>query len=120
VVGVEGITASLLSVHAILASFTKIPELELTPEEAKSLAVGIAEVNRHYPLPVMKPEHVAIGSLAVTAFVVYRGKFVAVAKRKAREPENTVQVATHDEFSNGQATATQATSWFTPASDQTH
>jgi hypothetical protein len=68
----------------MLASFTKSPELELSVSEAETLARGIAEVNRHYPVPI-NPGYVAIGTLCAAAFAIYRGKFVAIARRKAVE-----------------------------------
>lgn len=70
----------------MLATFARAPELELTPAEAQTLAHGMAEVNRHYRIPAMDPGHVAIGSLATAAFVIYRGKFKAMnARRSGRQ-----------------------------------
>lgn len=81
---VGALTGPLLSIHAMLASMTKSPEFELTQGEAEALSRGIAEVNRHYPMPV-NPGYVAIGALATCAFGIYRGKLVAIGQRKARE-----------------------------------
>lgn len=68
----------------MLASMTKSPELELSESEAAALSRGIAEVNRHYPMPV-NPGYIAIGALCTCAFGIYRSKLVAIAQRKARE-----------------------------------
>lgn len=83
---VGALTGPLLSIHAMLASMTKSPELELSEAEASALSRGIAEVNRHYPMPV-NPGYVAIGALCTCAFGIYRGKLVAIAQRKAREKQ---------------------------------
>ena len=68
----------------MLAAFTKTPELALNDDEAKTLAHGISEVNRHYPMPV-SPGHVAIGALITAAVSIYRPKLREVSERKARE-----------------------------------
>ena len=92
---VDGITASLLSVHAMLAAMTKVPELELTDDEAKALAKGIIEVNKHYPIPNMTPGYVAIGALASTAFMIYKKRVPALMKRKPPVQAAPVAPGTH-------------------------
>jgi flagellar basal body-associated protein FliL len=66
---------------------TRTPEIALAPEQAAALAARISDVNRHYSLPVMKAEHVALIALAVTAVPIYAGIYMQVAARKAGHRE---------------------------------
>jgi hypothetical protein len=56
----------------------------LAGSEAKALAVGIAEVQRHYPMPI-DPGFIAIGALATVAVKIYGGKMKLISARKRRE-----------------------------------
>lgn len=73
----------MISVHGIAAAMARTPEIALEPEQANALAARLADVNKFYPMPVIKPEHVAIGALIVTAMPIYAGMYQAVAARKA-------------------------------------
>lgn len=70
---------------------THTPEFELTKEEAHNLAAGIAEVSRHYPIPAMKPEHVALAMLGAITWKTYSPKFRAINARKRGEKRQIEQ-----------------------------
>lgn len=80
---VSGIESTLLSIHQMGAAFFAVPELALENGEAKALAEAIAEVNRHYHIPGLRPDHAAVVSLAVVVFVTY-GKRVPVILARQR------------------------------------
>ena len=64
------------------AAALSAPEFELGKDEADRLARAVAEVNKHYPVPMIDPKYVAIGALAVTAFSIYAPRAVAYTSRR--------------------------------------
>lgn len=75
---VGGIETSLFEIHALLATFTNVPELALEHEEAHALSLALANVQKHYPsLRLLSDKHMAIAGLGLTASRIY-GKRVAV------------------------------------------
>lgn len=55
----------------MLAAITEIKRLEIAEADARSLAGALIEVQRHYPLPSVKPGHMALATLAWTAGRIY-------------------------------------------------
>jgi len=51
------------------------------------LAARVADVNRHYPIPMMKPEHVAIVALVTSAFGIYRRNFARERDKAEQAPQ---------------------------------
>lgn len=71
----------------MLAVIARAPELALTNDEAHALAVGIADVQKHYDFGVLDPKYVALAMLGVTVVKVYGGKMLSIAQRKNREKQ---------------------------------
>ena len=85
----------------------------MTEAEGKALAAGVAEVARHYPMPI-DPGMVAIGTLAVTAFTIYRGKLAAVnARKKGAKPASSETVT-----ANTGHVIVPVQSWFSTGTDE--
>ncbi len=68
----------------MLAGFTGIAELQLADDEARAMASAIAEVNRHYRMPGLKPEHAALLGLGAVTIQVYGGKVKAVMAKAGK------------------------------------
>jgi hypothetical protein len=62
-------------------------ELRLSDEDAHRLAARIVDVEKHYKLPAIPSDKLALGMLAVTAFRVYAPKAGAIWARKNTPPE---------------------------------
>lgn len=82
---VGGFRKGLDTSFNILARWTGIPDLALTPDESQLLAESVAEVNRYYKMPMMKPEHIALCALAGAVASVGQTKVRAVAKHKLKQ-----------------------------------
>jgi hypothetical protein len=74
--------ATLTEIHAMLAALTQTPELALGDDDAKRLAGALANVTRHYQLPTLSPERMALAMLVWTAGSIYFPKVRAIAQRK--------------------------------------
>lgn len=79
---VSAIEASLLGIHGMLAIVLKTPEIALSPDEGKLLAKSLADVSKHYAIPVVTDKQMALGMLAVALFTVYGGKIKAIKARR--------------------------------------
>lgn len=84
---VNGLEATLLSVHFMLAALLKQDALALEKGEATQLAEAIGNVARHYDIPEVPEKMIDWANLLIIAFMVYRPKMAAVAatNRKRRE-----------------------------------
>lgn len=72
----------------MIAAVSASPEWALSDEESKALAERIAEVNRHYPMPVINPAHASLIALATTAAGLYIPRIIAsVSKGKKKKAE---------------------------------
>jgi len=85
----QNLEALLLSIHVMAASFFKVPELELTKEEAEKLAVAAARVADLYEISVIPEKLMAWILLGNAAVTVYGPRIVAyniTSKRKLQKP----------------------------------
>lgn len=108
----------------MLAALLSLPELRINDDEAKRLASALAEVNRHYQLPVISPKHMALATLAWTAGSIYVPRALAISghsptPRPVPRPEPPVTGAvtpTGDAAGTNGAGASPmpAGSWFAP------
>ncbi len=80
----EGISAILLSMHTMMASFTKVPELEIAPDEANKLGAAMADVSRQYNVKATE-KTLAWTHLATTCAMVYGTRVFAYKMRKDME-----------------------------------
>ena len=87
---VASITNALEGIHLTLAFAFKTPEIALEDDESKPLAEAIAEVAKHYDIPVIAPETVAWISLAVTAGRIYGPKAMLIRERIRAEKAQRV------------------------------
>lgn len=82
---------TLVGIHSILAAATKIPELELQQEEAKTLAVHIGNVAQYYPM-MIDPKTQAWVALFIVAGGLYGTRFVAYNARLHAEKQSATAV----------------------------
>lgn len=78
---------TLLMVHKVAAKLLAAPEVELTNDDAKSLAESITEVVAFYPRARINPKVMAWGSLIVNAFGIYSIIFTALLMRWQRDAQ---------------------------------
>ena len=73
-----------------MAVALKTPEIALSEDEQKTLAKAVAEVNKHYPLPVVSDKQMAIAMLVITCISIYGGKLRQIKARKSagEQPSN--------------------------------
>lgn len=64
------------------ANFFHVQELKLDKDEAHMLAESMAEVQKHYDIPMIDPKYAALGTMAATLYKVYSGKIIAIQQRK--------------------------------------
>lgn len=88
----------------------------LTDDERKAYGVAMAEVQKHFPVPVLDPKWVALGALASVAFTINAGKLAAIQDRKKREARGE-RVPVSQNTSAVHPTAAEAPSWFDLAND---
>lgn len=81
----EDIAIVLLSIHMMLSNMMKVPEMELTPEEATKLAVAINRVNSAYS-GIVIPEKVMVWvNLVITAGGIYGPRVFAYNARQNKD-----------------------------------
>lgn len=92
---VKAIQNSLEGIHALIAAATGFEDLRLAPEESEPLAGAIAEVGKHYAIPVVDPKIMAIGALVFVGFKVYSPKAALIKmelderRKKAKAKKET-------------------------------
>lgn len=77
---VNGIEQLLLSTHYMLAGMTRVQEIALSPDEAKSLAQATANVARHYDVSV-SAKALDWTNLIMALGMVYGTRVVAMRNR---------------------------------------
>jgi hypothetical protein len=82
----EDLTALLLSLHMMLAAWTKTPELTLEPEEAEKLGKAIDRVQRLYNRAILSEETSAWVNLIFACGTIYGPRYVALRNQKKRKP----------------------------------
>jgi flagellar basal body-associated protein FliL len=65
----------------------------LSDAEAKQLAERIAEVNRHYPLPVINPAHASLLALATCCATLYVPRIVMTVKTRGKKADKAAPTA---------------------------
>ena len=86
-------------------------------ERNRKLAVALMEVHRHYPIPVPKPEHLAIAALIYTARKTYAPVVRGVAARKRGETPAAETAYVPAETMPVSAAPAGPAGWFTAAPD---
>ena len=77
---------------AMCAAFGEpMDELRLSDDDAHRLAARIVDVEKHYKLPAIPADKLALGMLAVTVFRVYTPKATAIYARKMAAPAAPAQ-----------------------------
>jgi hypothetical protein len=89
----ENLERLLLSVHTMGSAFFSCPELELDPEEAKSLARAIREVAKHYPI-TLDPKRLALIELGTVCAMIYGTRAVVIYRRITNESNKPHAVPT--------------------------
>ncbi|RPJ42578.1 MAG: hypothetical protein EHM21_12615 [Chloroflexi bacterium] len=75
----------LLSIHLGLATSLKVPEIELSEQEAARLADAIARVQAEFPETKLPPRVIVLMNLAGVAGAIYGQRIVAVRLRHLAE-----------------------------------
>lgn len=78
----------LLAVHTGLAAFLTVPEIALTPPEAKAVALAAANVARHYPTFSSSQKVVDWGMLASTLATVYGPRIYWIRRRQHEQRQH--------------------------------
>lgn len=82
-ISVDGLEGILLSIHGMLASIAKTPELEIQPSEAEKLAKAISAVQDQYPITKIDAKAVVWINLFSAMGMIYGPRMVAIKMRKA-------------------------------------
>lgn len=86
---VDGIKSAIFSIHLILATTLKVPELALSQEESDAVARAIADVASHYPIAV-DPKTMAWINLGMCLGTVYGTRAISYGIRKRTEKKEQV------------------------------
>lgn len=70
--------------HHMAAAALSAPELVIQESDAKSLAIAIAEVSKHYPMTI-DPKTMAWVNLVSAAGMIYGPRFYFINQRKKEE-----------------------------------
>jgi len=85
---IDGVSAILLSVHTMAASFFAVPELDIEKSEANNLANAIKSVADHYDVKASEKSLAWANLVSVTA-MVYGTRMFAYRARKSMERADT-------------------------------
>jgi len=104
-------------VHDVLAMLAQSETLRLAPDQAKQLASALHDVGKHYRLPVVSPEKLALGVLIYTAGRVYVPMGVAFWQETRQGGPQPIArpVAAPQPGAAPSGPATPAAPWFDPA-----
>ena len=99
----------------MLAAITQTPELALDQADAERLSKALSNVSRHYKLPALAPDKMALGMLFWTAGRIYAPRVMAISSRKQGKapaaPAGMTQV--HPEAPRPSPAPEPPTPWFT-------
>lgn len=98
-------TVVLLSIHTMMASFSKCPELELEKEEAERLGAAVNQVASFYTTEILGEEVRAWIMLATVAGSIYGPRTFAILHRGKKETQQEQQPT----FIMGETDASQIT-----------
>src|SRR5207237_1061404 len=90
---VDGITAILLSIHGLLSSFTKIPELEIEETEAKKIGEALKRVADQYDT-VVSEKTLAWTNLVSSLSIVYGTRIFAYRARVRTDMDEKISPKT--------------------------
>jgi hypothetical protein len=76
---------AIVLLHTMASVMLKTPELVLEKDEAQKLCDGLAELQKHFPIPVPNEKTIAIMSMVAIAGQVYGTRIMAVNMRKKME-----------------------------------
>lgn len=77
-----------MAIHTGVAAFTSTPEINLTPPEAKALALAAANVARHYPSFSKSQKTVDWGMFVSTLATVYGPRIYWLRRRQAEQRQH--------------------------------
>lgn len=103
---VNAIESALVGIHAMVAAFTKTPEMVLESDESKPLAIAVADVAKHYDIPGVDAVVVAWVGLIMVAGKVYVPRYLLVKHRLDQEAKQNRRPATPTLAVNNDAPAT--------------
>lgn len=85
---VKSIENSLIGIHALLAASTGFDDLKLSePDESAPLATAVAEISKHYNIPMLDAKTTAWFGLIVTCGRVYGPKVALIKMELERRKE---------------------------------
>lgn len=94
--GTDSLASLLYSVHLIGASFLKVPQLELSEDEAAKLGKAVSRVSELYDMPLMDEKTQAFVNLAMVGASIYGPRFMSYrldAQTKARKKVQPIREA---------------------------
>lgn len=116
---VGGLQQTIEEVHGFLAALTAIDRIRLQDGQARELAVAIKEVERHYKLPALAADKIALATLAWVAGRIYVPMALDIVQAKKtprpiapQSPARPAAPATLDEVA---AMPAEVNAWFDPA-----
>ena len=74
----------LFSIHSMLASFLKAPELKISDDESELLATAVTRVTDYYDVGVMPEQYMIWMNLGMVAASIYGPRIVAVGNNRKR------------------------------------
>lgn len=83
----DDLTGILLSMHMMLEALTKVPEFEISKDEAEKLAAALARVSAYYGHIILPEKYACWLNLAIVGGHVYGPRYFAFKLRTAREAE---------------------------------
>lgn len=113
-VSVGGLQQTLTEIHGFLAALLGAPEIELQDEEARQLAGAIKEVERHYKLPALAADKIALATLVWVAGRIYVPKAMTFAARTRAVKGAADRPVAAPSSPHGQAAPASVTDWFDP------
>lgn len=76
------VAQSLNTLTGVIAVFIGEPEIEFPMEDCEQIGKAVAEVSKHYNIPVLKPEHAALAGLAAVTAKVCKARYKAIAAKR--------------------------------------
>jgi hypothetical protein len=114
--------ATLGEIHGLLGALIAAPELmalDAKHEKTARMAAALANVTRHYKLPALSPEKLALAMLFWTAGSTYGPVALAIARRKRGEQgAEAHSLAARTDVGNVQVGNVQVGPWFTPPEER--
>ena len=71
------------------AAFFATPELVLENNEARVIAEALGEVNKHYKIPGLRPDHASVASLIIVLLTIYGKRVYILANKKPSQIDSS-------------------------------